>query len=184
MVYFQKQRHPFTTSASHSGRFSITDDHLWAQLEQLCSRANHAPVTNAANRHYIWLDDFWMDPATLQTALIDLQAQNAVPYLVQIITVDELYLPFRGHMLYEDMTGAEKVDIPLVESITEEYRARITAHLRATDDICRRLGLYHIRLILGDTRDLPLPAHSTDSMSTLLEDMMAAIAVPRSGIMA
>lgn len=184
MLALKQSRHPFTVSARPDMGYRFTDDHMLEALDSLCSQDNEASQYQGGKNHLFWIGDFWDAPEVIEKQIIDVRNQGGVPYLLQIISRDEIDLSAKGHVLYQDMHQSDDFDVPLAEQIRASYKDKIIAHLQELDKIARRQDVYIGRYIMSPTplKDANIIGHN--HILEFLEDMMGAIAIPKSGIMA
>lgn len=184
MLILQQSRHPFTVSARPDMGYRFTDDHMLDAMDSLCQQDTQNTSYLGGKNHLFWIGDFWDSPEDIEQQIINIRDQGGIPYLLQIISRDEINLSAKGHILYQDMDITENFDVPAAEHIKDAYKDKIIQHLKTLDDICHKQGAYLGRYIMSPSPINDTEIAGTHHMLEFLEDMMGAIAMPKSGIMA
>lgn len=86
----------------------------------------------------ILVGDFLAPPGLIADCFDRIAARAAHAIIVQILDPAEIELPFSGRVIFENELSTLKHHIDNVESVREEYRARMQAQIKALDDLCRR----------------------------------------------
>ena len=96
------------------------------------------------NAGVVLCGDFLDPPETIDMIVSPLAARAGSGIIIQTLDPAEIDLPFTGRAIFENMGGAERHHIFLVESIKDSYQKRIGEHLREIKNICRKAGWYWI----------------------------------------
>lgn len=90
--------------------------------------------------HVVIISDFYFPPEELTAFCGGLSERHVGGTLIQIYDPREETLPYSGHVKFQDMEGAEALDIPQVEAIRAEYRQKFAAHQQALETMARGIG--------------------------------------------
>ncbi|MBU0800591.1 MAG: DUF58 domain-containing protein [Alphaproteobacteria bacterium] len=108
------------------------------------TRTADLPRTDALqipmNGNIVLAGDFLAPPALIADCFDRIAARAASAIVIQVLDPAEIELPFSGRMIFENELSGLKQHIENVESVREEFRARMRAQMAAVAEICRRHG--------------------------------------------
>ncbi len=88
----------------------------------------------------VLLGDFLSPPKVILAWMRRIAALGVRGHLVQILDPAEETLPYKGRVLFTDMSGDETLLVGRVESLRTDYQRRLRAHRETLRDHARRLG--------------------------------------------
>jgi uncharacterized protein (DUF58 family) len=88
--------------------------------------------------------DFLAPLPQAEAALSALAARAGSLILIQVLDPAEIEFPFSGRVIFTDPADAGRYPVENAQAVAAPYRARMEAHLKGLDDICRRTGARRI----------------------------------------
>lgn len=127
-----------------AGRVALT--RLAVALSETAMNTALPPdVTLKPSETLVWISDFLMPFAEIETRMRTLARGGAQGFLVQIADPAEEDFPFSGRTRFEAKTLPDTALLGRAETVAPEYRARYQAHSEALGQAARKMGWSFLR---------------------------------------
>lgn len=122
----------------------------------LCSAKDDVPLPLptkriADNSSLILIGDFLSDIDDIKNSFDALAGRSENAALIQVLTPEELDLPYNGRVVFENMSGGGQENVQHVDSIRTQYQERIQRHIKSLEHLCKDYG-WHYALHTTDTK--------------------------------
>ena len=92
----------------------------------------------SANAQCILISDFWQPIEAIEKTVSTLRSKTNAITMLHICDPAEITLPYKGHTVFRNFAGGERIKIPNVSDIQKEYQERIQEHLRALAQLAQK----------------------------------------------
>ncbi len=144
------QRHHDVLKLCGAGALSID-----ALTGTLADAAYQPEISEIGGDEIFLIGDFLQPLPELETLFAQVPGGRPV-HLIQILSSDELDLPFSGRVVFEHPVTTDKEQILNVATVREAYLQKLRAHLSAVEDAARRQNWSYTLIRSGDDLLAPM----------------------------
>ncbi|GHE98540.1 hypothetical protein GCM10016455_19070 [Aliiroseovarius zhejiangensis] len=131
------ERVGLATSAAPAGRGELALSRMEAAL---ASGQDAGPSDLPARSRAVFLSDFLADTAAITRAVTRAADRGVTGVLFQLLDPIEEAFPFRGRMIFEDMTGHLEHDTTEAHDLRDRYLDRLAARKSELAELARHTG--------------------------------------------
>jgi uncharacterized protein (DUF58 family) len=134
---------------SRAGRSNAALQNLGIALTDSTGKPQALPPSDrvklSRHAHFILAGDFLQPVDSIIEKLEPLSIQSKNVILLQVLDYDEIFLPFDGRCIFQDMnTNTAQERIENVSAIRKTYMDRIAQHLQGIENYCTKAGWHYV----------------------------------------